>query len=77
MSAVDPFVVRLAGSNMDLRPGTDGSGILAFLIVAALVVACVFLFRSMRKHLGKINVDPPNQPGGDAGGTGSAGSEPT
>jgi hypothetical protein len=52
----------LAGSNMDLRPGADGSGLVAFLVVAALVVACVFLYRSMRKQLGKIDFEPPSPP---------------
>jgi len=47
----------VAGSNMDLRPGTDGPGIIAFLIVAGLVVVCVLLYRSMRKHLRNIDVD--------------------
>ena len=50
----------VAGSNMDLRPGDDGPGIIAFLIVAGLVVVCVFLYRSMRKQLGKINFETPD-----------------
>ena len=75
MIAVELPVELLAGSNMDLRPGSDGPGIMAFFIVAALVVACVFLYRSMRKQLGRINVDPPRPADPNAGG--SAGSEPT
>ena len=56
----------VAGSNMDLRPGADGPGIIAFLIVAGLIVVCLFLYRSMRKHLRNINVDPGASSRGDA-----------
>jgi len=76
VSTLDASIVVLAGSNMDLRPGSDGPGIIAFFIVAALVVVCIFLYRSLRKQLGKINFEPPKEPGGPAGGS-SAGSEPT
>jgi len=67
----------LAGSNMDLRPGTDGPGIIAFLIVAGLVLVCVFLYRSMRKHLRNVDFENPTPSGGAGRGDGSAGSEPT
>jgi len=77
MRALDPSVAYVAGSNMDLRPGENGSGLIAFLVVAALVVVCVFLYRSLRKHLGKIDFEPPVPPAGQAPGSGSAGSEPT
>ena len=39
----------VAGRNMDLRPGDDGSGADRVPVVAGLVVVCVFLYRSMRK----------------------------
>lgn len=76
MSAVGPSIGYLAGSNMDFRPGEDGSGLIAFLVVAALVLVCIFLYRSMRKHLRKVNFEPPGPPG-EVTGSGSAGSEPT
>ena len=76
MNALEVSVVVVAGSRMDLRPGSDGPGIMAFFIVAALVVACVFLYRSMRKQLRKINFEQPSPPRDPAPG-GSAGSEPT
>lgn len=65
MTGGEYAVVILAGSNMDLRPGSDGPGLMAFMIVAALVVVCVFLYRSMRKHLRNIDIgssSPPGQP---------------
>ena len=77
MIIVERSGILLAGSNMDLRPGTDGPGLIAFLIVAGLVVVCVFLYRSMRKHLRNINFEPPPPPAGPVTGSGSAGSEPT
>ena len=40
-----------------LAVGTVTTGLLGFLVVLALVVACVFLFRSMAKHLRKV---PPS-----------------
>ena len=73
----DVIAALTAGSNMDFRPGSDGPGILAFVIVAGLVVACVVLYRSMRRHLRNINFDPPSPPTGPVPGSGSAGSEPT
>jgi hypothetical protein len=80
----------LAGQNMDLRPGNDGSGLVAFLMVAGLVLVCVFLYRSMRTQLRNIDVDrfnppePGRTPGSEPPATtsesgsvgGSAGSEP-
>jgi hypothetical protein len=36
------------------------TGVLAFLIVAAMGVACVFLFRSMNKQFRKIGPGPDN-----------------
>ena len=51
-----------------------GAGLIGFLVVLALVVAAVFLFRSMSKHLRKVPpsfdpqppdppAEPPAQPG--------------
>ena len=40
-----------------LAVGTVTTGLLGFLVVLALCVACVFLFRSMAKHLRKV---PPS-----------------
>ena len=39
------------------------AGLIGFLVVLALVVAAVFLFRSMSKHLRKVpsSFDPPPQ----------------
>ena len=37
-----------------LASGGLGAGITAFLVVLALVIAAVFLFRSMSKHLRKV-----------------------
>jgi hypothetical protein len=37
-----------------LASGTLGAGFTAFIVVLALVVAVVFLFRSMTKHLRKV-----------------------
>jgi O-antigen ligase len=47
-----------------------GAGLIGFLVVLGLVVACVFLFRSMTRHLRKVpkSFDPPppdNKPPGD------------
>lgn len=77
MSTVAPAYTVLAGSNMDYRPGSDGSGLIAFLVVAALVVICLLLWRSMRGHLRKINFEQPTEPATKAPTGGSAGSEPT
>lgn len=76
MRAID-HVRNIAGSNMDLRPGENGSGVIAFLFVAGLALACVFLFFSLRKHLRKIDFESPGPPDGPGAGAGSAGSEPT
>ncbi len=77
MSAVAPTFTVLAGSNMDYRPGEDGSGLIAFLVVAGLVLVCVLLWRSMRGHLRKINFEQPAQPASKTSNGSSAGSEPT
>jgi hypothetical protein len=37
-----------------LASGTLGAGFTAFIVVLALVIATVFLFRSMSKHLRKV-----------------------
>lgn len=37
-----------------LAAGGLGAGLTGFLVVVVLVVACVFLFRSMSKHLRKV-----------------------
>jgi hypothetical protein len=49
-----------------------GAGLIGFLVVLALVVAAVFLFRSMSRHLRKVpqsfethSPDPPPEPSGD------------
>jgi hypothetical protein len=42
--------------------GSVTTGLLGFLVVLVLVIACVFLFRSMAKHLRKVPAsfdDPP------------------
>lgn len=40
-----------------------GAGLIGFLVVLALVVAAVFLFRSMTKHLRKVppSFEPPTE----------------
>jgi hypothetical protein len=40
-----------------------GAGLIGFLVVLALVVAAIFLFRSMNRHLRKVpsTFDPPAQ----------------
>lgn len=47
----------LLAAGIDNRPGDDLPGLLAFLVVALLVVACVVLFRSMRTRLKNITFD--------------------
>ena len=42
------------------------TGVFAFLIVAALAVACVFLFRSMNKQFRKIGPKPEDPEGTEA-----------
>lgn len=37
-----------------LAAGGIGAGLTGFLVVLVLVAACVFLFRSMSKHLRKV-----------------------
>ena len=37
-----------------LASGGLGAGLTGFLVVVVLVAACVFLFRSMSKHLRKV-----------------------
>ena len=51
------------------------AGLLAFLVVAVLVVASVFLYRSLRRHLGKINFEEERPT--EQRTNGSAGSEPS
>ena len=43
-----------------------GAGVIAFLIVAAMGVALVFLLRSMNKQFGKITPAPGETDGGQA-----------
>jgi hypothetical protein len=45
-----------------LAAGGLGAGLTGFLVVLALVVAAVFLFRSMLRHLRKVppTFEPPN-----------------
>ena len=45
-----------------LASGGIGAGLTGFLVVLVLVVAAVFLFRSMSKHLRKVppSFDPPS-----------------
>ena len=47
-----------------LASGGLGAGLTGFLVTIALVVACVFLFRSMSKHLRKVpkSFDEPQDP---------------
>jgi hypothetical protein len=47
-----------------------GAGVIAFLVVAAMGVALVFLFRSMNKQFRKIDANPldPAEPGGSEAG---------
>ena len=59
-----------------LASGGLGAGLTGFLVTIALVIACVFLFRSMSKHLRKVPKSfdeqqepapsPPPQDPGDA-----------
>ena len=56
-----------------LASGSLGTGFTAFLVVLALVIATVFLFRSMSKHLRKVpptfeqqDVSPPPKDDADA-----------
>ena len=57
-----------------LASGGLGAGLTGFLVTIGLVVACVFLFRSMSKHLRKVpksfdetneeaTTPPPRDPG--------------
>jgi hypothetical protein len=52
-----------------------GAGFIGFLVVLALVVAAVFLFRSMSKHLRKVppSFDEPPAPPPDEQDGGSVG----
>lgn len=61
-------VVWAAG--IDNRPGDDLPGLLAFGVVALLVVCCVVLFRSMRTRLQNIRFDE-GAPGSSATPSGS------
>lgn len=59
-----------------LASGGLGAGLTGFLVTVALVIACVFLFRSMSKHLRKVpksfdeqqdpSASPPPRDPGDA-----------
>jgi hypothetical protein len=63
-----------AASSNDVAPGTLG-----FLVVFGMAVVLFFLFRSMSKHLRKVNgVPPKGRPAGSAEGrsAGSAGGRP-
>jgi len=44
------------------RPGSDGAGFIGFAVVAAIFIAGVILYRSLRHHLGKVNFEqrPPD-----------------
>ena len=48
--------MTLAGTAV-LAIGSVTTGLLGFLVVLALILSCVFLFRSMAKHLRKV---PPS-----------------
>jgi hypothetical protein len=50
---VSVLAAAAASNNADVQ-----TGVFAFLIVAALCVACVFLFRSMNKQFRKIGPGP-------------------
>jgi hypothetical protein len=54
-----------------LASGSLGAGFTAFIVVLVLVLACVFLFRSMSKHLRKVpptfdKKDDDTSPKGDS-----------
>ncbi len=62
-------VAASSSSGNDVEPG-----VLGFLVVAAMGVVLVFLFRSMAKQFRKITPDPgPDPPGGPAQDGGEAG----
>ena len=71
LSRLSVAIVDAASS----RPGDDAAGAIAFVVVSALVVASFFLYKSLRRHLGKIDFDE-DQPA-DRPTNGSAGSEPS
>jgi hypothetical protein len=51
-----------------------GPGLLALVIFLALVVACVILYRSMRRHLRRVDFDkPPEDQQGEPPEPGSSG----
>lgn len=47
--------------------GNVVSGVLAFLVVAAMGIALFFLLRSMNKQLRKVTPVPPRRPGQNRG----------
>jgi hypothetical protein len=54
-----------------LASGSLGAGFTAFIVVLVLVIATIFLFRSMSKHLRKVpptfeNKDDDGSPKGDS-----------
>jgi hypothetical protein len=55
--------MTLAGTAVLALSGVT-TGLMGFLVVLALVLACVFLFRSMAKHLRKVppSFDEPPPP---------------
>jgi hypothetical protein len=58
-------------------PGNDDTpGLMAFLVVAVLLVVCVFLYRSLRKHLGRVDFEE-QRPAAARPTSHSAGSEPS
>ena len=52
-----------------------GTGVIAFLVVAAMGVALVFLLRSMNKQFRKIDANPLEPAGGAEAGGAEAGGE--
>jgi hypothetical protein len=61
LAALAAAAASSSASN-DVEPG-----VLAFLIVAAMGVALVFLLRSMNKQFRKITPDPGADPGAEGG----------
>lgn len=74
------WTALLAEGDEASKTGSIGPGLLAFVVVLLLVVATVFLMRSMLKHVGRVppSFDPPApaDPDQDAGSGGSAGGQP-
>ena len=60
--------VDLTAEVLALRTGSDGAGLIAFAVVAALFVAGWFLYRSLSRHLRRIDfADGPDLPGRPTG----------